>query len=293
MTVGQPIKSSLVPATGESQRIKSVPVRHYGQWLAAAIIIVVAAGLISSVATNENLDYSVFFQYLGAETVLHGLVVTLELTVISMAAGVTLGVLVAVARMSSNRVLQALGGFYVWFFRGVPLLVQILIWGNFGLLFTNLSIGIPFTDVVFASVPTNLVLTTFVASCLGLGLNEGAYMAEVVRGGILAVDVGQTEAATALGMRPRTAMRRIVLPQALRIIIPPTGNQLITLLKSSSLVSVIAGGELMTAVSDIGATNFRIIELLMVGSFWYLVLVSLLSIGQRILEKRASRGYAH
>lgn len=271
--------------------ISSVPVRHVGQWLAAVVILLVAVILLVEVATNEKLNYAVFFENLTAGTVLQGLVVTLQLTIISMTIGVVIGVLIAVARMSSNRVLQAISAFYIWYFRGVPLLVQILIWGNLAILFPTLAIGIPFTDITFVSVPTNVVLTTFVASILGLGLNEGAYMAEVVRGGILGVDRGQFEAATALGMRPRLAMRRIILPQAFRIIVPPTANQLITLLKSSSLVSVIAGGELMTAVQNISSINYRIIELLMVASFWYLVLVSVLSIGQRFLERRLSRGF--
>ena len=273
--------------------LRSVPVRHTGQWVAAAVILVVAFALLAEVAGNEKLNYSIFFEFLTAESVLKGLLVTLQLTLISMAMGVVIGVLVAVARMSGNRVLQALGAAYVWYFRGVPLLVQILLWGNLAILFPTLGIAIPFTDISFVSVPTNLVLTTFVASILGLGLNEGAYMAEIVRGGILGVERGQFEAGTALGMTPGGIMRRIVLPQAFRLIIPPSANQLITLLKSSSLVSVIAGGELMTAVQNISSQNYRIIELLMVASFWYLVLVSVLSIFQRMLERRLSRGYQH
>jgi len=275
------------------QPIKAVPVRRYGQWVSALVVAVLAAALVASLAANDNIEYSVVGQYLTAETVMHGLLVTFELTAIGMALGIVIGVLVAVARMSSNRVLTAVAGFYVWFFRGVPLLVQLVIWGNFALLFPRLGLGIPFTDVMFFSADTNVVLTTFVAACLGLGLNEGAYMAEVVRGGILGVDRGQAEAATALGMGGATAMRRIILPQAFRLIIPPTGNQLITLLKSSSLVSVIAGGELMTSVTDIASVNFRTIEMLIVASFWYLVIVSVLSVGQRLLERRASRGHAH
>ncbi len=273
--------------------IVAVPVRRYGQWISAAVVLVVAAGLVASLVANENIDYSIIGDYLTAETVLHGLLLTFELTAIGMAIGIVVGVLVAMARMSSNRVLIAMASFYIWFFRGVPLLVQLVIWGNFALLFPTLGVGIPFTDVMFLEVDTNVVLTTFVAACLGLGLNEGAYMAEVVRGGVVGVDRGQAEAATALGMGRGTAMRRIILPQAFRMIIPPTGNQLITLLKSSSLVSVIAGGELMTSVMDVASVNFRTIEMLVVASFWYLVIVSVLTIGQRMLERRASRGHAH
>lgn len=273
-------------------RVASRPVRHYGQWLAAALVLFVGSWLILEIARNPHLDYSFFWKYITAESVLKGLGVTLALAVIGMIVGLVFGTLIAVARMSDNRVLRAVGGFYVWFTRGIPLLVQILIWGNFALLFSSLSLGIPYTDIVFVSVPTNAVLTTFVASCLALGLNESAYMAEIVRGGIIGVDKGQSEAATALGMPPRLTMRRIILPQALRLIIPPTGNQFVTLLKSSSLVAVIAGGDLMTAVNNISASNYRVLELLMVACFWYLVLVTVLSIGQHFLERRASRGHA-
>jgi polar amino acid transport system permease protein len=271
--------------------INSVPVRRYGQILTAVILASLGAALVISLAQNENLDYSVVAQYLTAETVMKGLLVTFQLSITSMIIGIALGVLVAVAGMSSNRLMQALSALYVWFFRGVPLLVQILIWGNFGLLFSHLGVGIPFTNIVFFEVETNAVLTTFVAACIGLALHEAAYMAEVVRGGLMSVDMGQHEAATALGMTSGLAMRRIILPQAMRVIIPPTGNQFISLIKASSLVSVIAGGDLMTAVTDIGASNYRIIETLLVATFWYLVIVSVLSVGQRLLERRTSRGY--
>jgi len=271
--------------------IKSVPVRHWGQLVTAVILVALVAAFALALVQNEKLDWGVFWGNLAAPDVLGGLVVTIELTVVSMAGGIFLGVLLAVARLSSNRVLQALSSAYVWFFRGVPLLVQILVWGNFALLFPRLGIGLPFTDIMFVSVGTNVVLTSFVASCIALGLHEAAYMAEVVRGGILGVDTGQREAAAALGMTNRLAMRRIVLPQAMRIILPPTGNQLITLFKSSSLVSVIAGQDLMTVVTGIGATTYRVMEALFIGTFWYLVIVSLLMIGQRFLEKRAARGH--
>jgi polar amino acid transport system permease protein len=271
--------------------LKAVPIRHWGQLVTAVILLALVLAFILALAQNKKLDWSVFWQGLTAPEVLGGLVVTIELTVVSMTAGILLGVLLAVARLSSNRVLQALSAGYVWFFRGVPLLVQILVWGNFALLFPRLGIGVPFTDILFVSVNTNVILTSFVASCIALGLHEAAYMAEVVRGGILGVDSGQGEAAAALGMTSRLSMRRIVLPQAMRLILPPTGNQLITLFKSSSLVTVIAGQDLMTVVTGIGATTYRVMEALFIGTFWYLVIVSLLMIGQRFLEKRAARGH--
>lgn len=282
-----------VPVRGEApdMSIKAVPVRHYGQWLTAVVVTVLLGAFLMAMARNENLDYSIVAANLFAGPILHGLVVTFQLTVVAMIGGALIGVLLAVSKLSSNRVLSALATGYVWFFRGVPLLVLILIFGNFSLLFDTLGIGIPFTDIMFVEVETNAVMTTFVAAAAALAIHEGAYMAEIVRGGILGVDHGQKEAAAALGMRPGLAMFRIVLPQALRMIIPPTGNQLILLLKSSSLVSVIAGGELMTAVNDIAAVNYRTIEMFFVASFWYLVIVSVLSIGQRFVERRAGRGY--
>ena len=271
--------------------VKSIPIKHYGQFASAVVIVVFGVSLILSLINNPNIEYSVVMEYITAEAVLRGLVVTFQLTIISMIVGTALGVLLAVARLSDNRVLQSVSGGYIWFFRGVPLLVQILIWGNFGLLFSHLGIGIPFTDIMFFQVETNSILTTFVAACLALALHEAAYMAEVVRSGILGVDEGQKEAGIALGLTSAMIMRRIILPQSMRIILPPTGNQLITLIKSSSLVSIIAGQDLMTVVTSIGATNYRVIELLFVGTFWYLVIVTVLSIGQRFLEARASRGH--
>lgn len=276
--------------TSGLQHAKPAPVRHYGQWILAAVVAALLVALILSIAENDNLDFSVVSKYLTAEAVLNGLLVTFQLTIVGMAVGTALGVLIALGRMSSNKVLQGISFGYIWFFRGVPLLVQLLIWGNFGLLFSELGLGIPFTNIMFFQVETNSIITGFVAACLGLALHEAAYMAEVIRGGILSVDRGQREAALALGMNGRLAMRRVVLPQAFRVIIPPTGNQFISLLKASSLVSVIAGGDLVTAVKNIGAENYRTIEMLLVATFWYLVIVSLLSVGQYFLERRASRG---
>ena len=172
----------------------------------------------------------------------------------------------------------------------MPLIVQILVWGNFALLFPRLGIGVPFTDIMFVSIDTNVVLTTFVASCVALALHEAAYMAEVVRGGILGVDQGQVEATAALGMTGAQTMWRVVLPQAMRMILPPSGNQLITLFKSSALVYVIAGQDLMTVVTGIGATTYRVMEALFVGTFWYLVIVTVLMIAQHFLEQHAAKG---
>lgn len=257
--------------------------------MSVVIGLVFAAWIIALLADNDNIDYSVIASNISNEMVLEGLLKTFELTIVSMLIGTVLGVLIAVARMSGNRVLTALAEFYIWFFRGVPLLVQIMIWGNFSLLFPQLGLGVPFTDVMLFSVATNSALTVFVASVLALSLHEAAYMAEVVRGGIQGVDGGQEEAAKAIGMTRGTILRRVVLPQALRIIIPPTGNQLISLLKASAMVSVIAGGELMTVANDIGSISYHNLEMLTVATFWYLVIVSVMTLLQRYLERRLAR----
>lgn len=276
---------------GGSERVRVLKPRKYGQTVAAVIVAVVAAALVVAVAGNDHLDYSVITQYLTATTVLKGLLVTFELSILGMTLGVVLGLVVALARMSANRLLSAIAQFYIWLFRGVPLLVQLLIWGNLALLFPVLSLQIPFTTVSFLSVNTNAAITGFTAAVLGLGLNEAAYMAEVFRGGLISVDRGQQEAALALGMTDRLLMRRVVLPQAMRAIVPPTANQFISLIKASSLVSVIAGGDLLNAVQNIAAVNLRTIELLLVASIWYLVIVTILTVCQYFLERRVSRGY--
>jgi polar amino acid transport system permease protein len=277
----------------ELAKSRPIKVKHYGEMIIAAVVVLLLAALLFALAGNENLDYGVVAQYLFSGEVLHGLMVTLQLSVIGMLIGIVLGTVIALGRLSNSRVLQAIASAYVWFFRGVPLLVQLLIWGNFALLFPRLGLGIPFTDVMFVSMDTNVVITVFVAACIGLGFHEAAYMGEVIRGGILSVDAGQKEAAIALGMKPGLATRRIILPQAFRVIIPPTGNQFISLLKASSLVAVIAGGDLLHEVQNIGAINYRIIEMLFVATFWYLVIVSALSVAQHYLERYASRGRSH
>lgn len=271
-------------------RSEYIPVRNPVQWGAAAIGLVIAAWIVYLVLINPNLDFVTVVSNITNEMILEGLLRTFQLTIISMAIGTVMGVAIACARISRNRLLNSLASWYIWIFRGVPLLVQIMIWGNFALLFPKLGIGIPFTDIMLIDVPTNSVITVFVASILALSLHEAAYMAEVVRGGLQGVDQGQEEASKALGMSGTRILTRIVLPQAMRMIIPPTGNQLISLLKASSLVSVIAGGELMTVANDIGSISYKTLELLFVATFWYLVIVTVLSVVQRVLEKRMSRG---
>ena len=256
-----------------------VPRPRPGLWLGSALVVVVAALVAVSVLRNPNIRHDVIVQYQFAPAILRGLELTIVLALLAAAIGLVLGVLLAVMRISSSAILRVASGGYTWLVRGTPLLVQILIWGNLALLFEHIG---PFR--------TNDVLTPFVASVIALGLNEGAYMAEVVRAGILAVDRGQYDAALALGMSRRLAMRRIILPQALRVIVPPAGNQFISLLKATSLVSVIAGGDLLTAAENIASANLHTIELMLVATFWYLVLTTITSVAQHFAERRLARG---
>jgi polar amino acid transport system permease protein len=274
------------PVAGETVRadeIRAIPVRHTGRWVAGAIVLAIAAGAIYSVTTNSRFQWSVVGDYFFTSRVLHGLVLTIELTVISMAIGIALGTLLAVMRLSPNPLVAGASWVYIWFFRGTPVLVQILFWFNITALYPHIGIG-------SASFNANSVITPLVAAILALGLNEGAYMAEIVRAGILSVEEGQSEAASALGMTRLLTMRRIVLPQAMRVIIPPTGNETISMLKTTSLVSVIAVTELLYSVQLIYAVNYRTIPLLIVASIWYLIVTTVLSSGQYYVERYFGRG---
>src|SRR5262245_32112500 len=208
--------------------IQAVPVRHWGQWIAAAIVAILAAALIKSVATNSRFEWDVVGNYLFDSRILDGLRITLELTVVGMAVGIVLGVILALMRLSSNWLLSSTSWVYIWFFRGTPLLVQILFFYNIAALYPTIDLGIPFGPS-FVHLNGNDLITKFVAGSVALGLNEGAYMSEIVRAGILSVDEGQTDAAKALGMTRLQTMRRIVLPQSMRVIIPPTGNETISM----------------------------------------------------------------
>ena len=255
-----------------------VPLRRPGLWAGSAAIAVAVVLLAVAVWRNPNIEHGVIVQYQFAPAILEGLRTTVVLALLAAAIGAALGVVLAVMRLSASPVLRLASGLYTWLLRGTPLLVQILVWGNLALLFQHIG---PFR--------TNDVLTPFVASVVALGLNEGAYMAEVVRAGIIAVDRGQHDAALALGMSHGVALRRIILPQALRVILPPAGNQFISLLKATSLVSVIAGGDLLTAAENISSANLHTIELMLVATFWYLVLTTITSLGQHYVERRLGR----
>jgi polar amino acid transport system permease protein len=263
--------------------IKAIPVRHHGQWVSAAIAVAVLGALVWAIATNDAIQWNVVGDYIFNSVILHGLVVTLELTGLAMVLGVIGGILLAVMRLSANPVLRAFSGGYLWLFRGTPVLVQIVLWYNLALVFPTLGFG-------SFSVDTNHVINAFGAALLALALNEAAYMAEIVRGGILSVDPGQTEASHALGLSQAKTMRRVVLPQAMRVIVPPTGNEVITMLKTTALVAVIGANELFTEASNYGSKNFTTFEMLLVASFWYLVMTSVLSVLQSRLERRFARG---
>jgi polar amino acid transport system permease protein len=274
-----------------AEEIKAIPVRHPGRWIAGAIILVLAAALAKSVATNPRFHWNVIGQYFFSSRVLHGLLLTLELTALSMAIGIVLGTLLAVMRLSPNPLISDASWIYIWLFRGTPVLVQILLWFNIAALYPRFSIGVPFGPQ-FVHFTAAAAITPFVAAVLALGLNEGAYMAEIVRAGIISVDEGQTEAAQSLGMTRLQTMRRIVLPQAMRVIIPPTGNETISMLKTSSLASVIAVTELLYTVQLIYAVNYETMPLLLVASIWYLIVTTVLSVGQYYVERHFGRGAA-
>ena len=285
------------PPAGQSEGetaaadLEAVPLRHWGRWLAAGIVMLFAASFLWSLARNPNMEWGVVGDYLFKDFVIKGVGITLMLTVVAMVIGTIGGIVIAVMRLSSNPVLRGISWFYIWFFRGTPLLVQIIVWGFLAALYQQLEIGIPFTDVVFASFDTNSVVGPMTAAILALSLNEVAYAAEIVRGGIASVDPGQDDAAEALGMTKSQAMRTITLPQAMRVIVPPMGNETVTMLKSTALVSVIGGKDLLTAVQNVYAQNYKVIPLLVVAVIWYLALTSILSVGQYFLEKKYGKGH--
>ena len=262
-----------------------VPLRHPWTWLASALAVLIAAAALWSVATNPAFQWPVVADYMLDRQILLGLARTLELTVIAMAIGLLLGTVLAVMRLSANPLLSTLSWAYIWFFRSVPALVQLIFWYNFGALYPVIVLRVPFGPTIF-SASANQLITPMFAALAGLGLAQAAYTAEVVRAGIVSVPHGQTRAAKALGMRGFTIFRRIVFPQAMRMIIPPVGNEVISMVKNTSLVSVIALAELLYTAQLIYARTYETIPLLIVASLWYLAVVSVLSAGQHVLERR-------
>ncbi|MFD5128862.1 amino acid ABC transporter permease [Streptomyces olindensis] len=268
----------------------TVQLKHPGRMIAAVFALFLAALQIRSFLTNEHYQWSVVGDYLFNAEIMKGLGRTLILTAVAMSVGIVFGIVLAACRLSHNKVLSLSAGAYLWFFRGTPLLIQLVFWYNLSALYPHLGIGIPFGGPELWGGDTNKILNLWLVALLGLSLNESAYMAEIVRGGLLAVPKQQTEAAHALGMSNWLTFRRIILPQALRVIVPPTGNQVIGMLKHSSLVSVIALPELLYSAQLIYSQNFQTIPLLIVVALWYLVCTTVLSAIQSRVERYYGRG---
>jgi polar amino acid transport system permease protein len=277
------------PILPPPEEMKTVPLRHPGRWAAAVVVFIVIGMLVHAVVTNHKFRWDIVGKNMTTSVVLDGLLVTLELTAIAMAIGIALGIVLAVMRLSPNPIVSGAAWSYIWVFRGTPVLVQLIIWFNIAAVFPRVSLGVPFGHEFFGG-SSNTIITSFFAAILGLGLNEAAYMSEIVRAGVLSVDQGQTEAAQALGMNRLRIMRRIVLPQAMRVIVPPTGNETISMLKTTSLVIVISLGDLLYSVQSIYSRTYQTIPNLIVASLWYLIITSILSGGQFYVERYYNRG---
>ncbi len=289
--VGQPVTArSLVADLKEMAAAPVTKRRPVLTRIAAAGVILVAIAIVYSLFTTEGFEWDVVGQYLFSAPVLQGVQMTLVLTVVCMALGIVLGTVLAVVANSTNPILRWAARVYIWVFRGTPLLVQLIFLYNLGALFPRIELGVPFLDPL-VSLETNAVITAWMAAVVGLSLNEAAYMSEVIRGGFLAISPAQREAAQALGMTRGQVFFRIVLPQALRVIIPPTGNQMIMLLKYTSLVSVIALHDLLYSVQSVYTQTFQVIPLLLVASIWYLAITTVLTVGQSWVERHFGRGY--
>nr|WP_042195761.1 amino acid ABC transporter permease [Kibdelosporangium sp. MJ126-NF4]CEL22207.1 Amino acid ABC transporter permease protein [Kibdelosporangium sp. MJ126-NF4]CTQ92988.1 Amino acid ABC transporter permease protein [Kibdelosporangium sp. MJ126-NF4] len=268
-----------------------LPRRRYGNWIAGCLVAVAVLLVVRSALTNDNFSWPVFGRYVFSSSVLLGLARTVELAVIAMALSILVGVALAVMRQSSNRVLNTVSGAYIWLFRATPLLVLLLLLYNMAALYPTITLGVPFGADLF-TVDTNQVITVVGAAIIGLTLHESAYCAEIFRAGLVSVDHGQREAAEALGIPGGLMVRRIILPQAMRAIVPPLTNQFVSVVKTTSIVSVISMPELLYSVQAISARTYDTIPLLLVVTFWYLVLTAVLTIAQRYVEQYFNRGRA-
>lgn len=281
--------------TGLQQTLTSLEVhkrRRIGTLVGGVLLCLAVVLFLIDVATNPRFGWPVVGAYLFDPQVLQGMLLTLMLTVVSMTTGIVLGVVLAIMRVSGNPVFAGVSGAYVWFFRGTPLLVQLIFWYNIAALYPVIALGLPFGGPSIVIGSANVLITPLGAALLGLSLNEAAYMAEIIRSGISSVDEGQLDAGRALGMTRSKLLRRVILPQAMRVVIPPTGNQVISMLKGTSLVSVLAISDLLYAVQSIYSLNYEVIPLLLVACIWYLVLTTVLSVVQSRLEERYGRGFA-
>lgn len=269
-------------------RLKVVPQRQYGIWIGTMLALVLAGLIIRAFAINPAFDWDTAFRYVFHPPILRGLGTTLLLTVVIMAVSIVVGTVIAIMRVSPSPILRTFAGVYVWFFRGVPALIQLIFWFNLSLLMREISLTLPFVGPIF-SVRTNDLMTPFLSAVVALSLCEAGYMAEIIRAGIKSVPSGQAEAASALGMPYRMILKRITLPQAMRFVVPPTGNEAINLLKMTSLVTFIAVDDLFYSAQSIYARTFETIPLLIVVAFWYLAVVSIMSVGQHFLERHFGR----
>ena len=257
--------------------------RHYGRYVAAVLAIGVLGALVMAFA-NGDINWDAIPDNFFDDRIMKGVRETLILTVLSMLIGVGGGIVLSVMRLSKNPVTSSIAWFYIWFFRGTPVLVQLFIWFNLGFVFEYINLGPVYKD------EWSDFMTPFLTALLGLGLNEAAYMAEICRAGLLSVDEGQTEASQALGMSHNKTLRRIVIPQAMRVIVPPTGNEVINMLKTTSLVAAVQYYELLRYAQDIGTSSGATVEALLLAATWYLIMTSILSVGQFYLERYYARG---
>lgn len=263
--------------------LEHVPRRHWGRYIATALILAAVCFILDAFARGK-IEWQYVGRFLTAESILAGLLNTVVMSILAMALGVVLGVVTAVMRVSSNPVLSTVARAYVWLFRGTPVILQLLLWFNLALVLPTL--GIPGVW----ELRTVDVMSPFLAALLGLGINQGAYTSEVVRAGLLSVDVGQYEAAKSIGMPRMLALRRVILPQAMRVIIPPIGNEFVGMIKLTSLASVIQYAEILHSAQNIYYANARVIELLIVAGIWYIVVVTVLSLLQSRVESHFARG---
>lgn len=272
-----------VPKVRPAEAIKAIPVRHFGRYVAAVLAIGVLATIVYAFSQGD-INWGAIPDNFFDDRILRGVRETLILTFLSMLIGVVGGVVLAVMRLSKNPVTSSIAWFYIWFFRGTPVLVQLFVWFNLGFVFDYVNLGPVYKD------EWSDFMTPFLTALLGLGLNEAAYMAEICRAGLLSVDEGQTEAAHALGMSHNKTLRRVVLPQAMRVVVPPTGNEFINMLKTSSLVVAVQYPDLLRAAQDIASVSFAVMEMFFVASIWYLILTTVFSIGQFYLERHYAKG---
>lgn len=293
-TGGGGVKPAVAGKEGGEQSVvlnTIVPPRRPGRWIAVALLTIFALQMVHAAAVNENFHWGVFWKYLFADPVLRGVMWTLILTVAAMAVAVSIAIALVIMRDSDNGILRGLAWVWVWFFRGTPAYTQLLFWGLFSVLFPVLSLSIPFGPTLI-SVETKWIVTPAIAAVLGLGFNESAYLAEIFRAGFKAIERGQTEAAQALGMTKPRIWLRILMPQAMRTIVPPTGNETIGMLKLTSLVLAVPFTlDLMFATSAIANRTYLPIPLLMVAGFWYLSVTSILMVGQFWLERHFGKGH--